>query len=344
MLEFFSNYGLFLAKTLTIVIAIIIVLVTMASLALKNKIGSGGQLSITNLNEEIEETQATLKSEILSKSELKAWKKSEKKRHKQESKDKSKSSEAQPKLFVIRFDGDVKASETEKLTECVNAILESASEQDEVLLVLESAGGFVHSYGLAASQLSRIRENNLRLTVAIDKCAASGGYLMACVATKIIAARFAIIGSIGVIGQMPNFNKLLKKNNIEYEMHTAGNFKRTLTMFGENTDKQRHKFIEEIEVVHGLFKDYISTHRPQVDIQEVATGEHWHAIQAFEKNLVDKLQTSDDFILASIKNKQVFEIDYQEKQSFSEKLSSKIAANSENILLNMMTRWGLFKT
>jgi len=346
MIDFLSNYGLFLAKTLTILISVIIVLITMASLALKNKLGSdAGQLVVTNINEEVAETEQTLKSCILSKTELKAWKKSEKKKHKKEEKAKNKNQtdNIKPKLFVIRFDGDVKASETSKLTECVNAILESASEQDEVLLVLESAGGFVHSYGLAASQLSRIREHNLRLTVAIDKCAASGGYLMACVATKIIAARFAIIGSIGVIGQMPNFNKLLKKNNIDYEMHTAGDFKRTLTMFGENTDKQRHKFIEEIEVVHGLFKDYISTHRPQVNLQEVATGEHWHAIQAFEKNLVDKLQTSDDFILASVKNKQVFEIDYQEKQTISEKLCSKIAANSENMLLNIFNRWGLFK-
>ncbi len=320
----------------------------MASLALRNKIGGTGQLIITDINEEVAEASQTFQSCILSKSEHKAWKKSEKKKHKQAEKAKAKNKNQpdtiKPKLFVIRFDGDIKASETEKLTECVNAILESASEQDEVLLVLESAGGFVHSYGLAASQLSRIREHNLRLTVAIDKCAASGGYLMACVATKIIAARFAIIGSIGVIGQMPNFNKLLKKNNIEYEMHTAGDFKRTLTMFGENTDKQRHKFIEEIEVVHELFKDYISTHRPQVNLQEVATGEHWHAIQAFEKNLVDKLQTSDDFILASVKNKQVFEIDYQAKQTISEKLCSKIAASSENVLLNMFNRWGLFKT
>ena len=304
MIEFFSNYGLFLAKTLTVVVAVIIILITMASLAIKNK-DQDGKLYVTDLNEQLLETEKSLKSAIFSKSELKKWQKNQKKKLKE----REKSEEYQPKLFVIRFDGDMKASETTHLKECINAILETADSKDEVLLILESAGGFVHSYGLAASQLNRIREHNIRLTVAIDKCAASGGYLMACVATKIIAAPFAIIGSIGVVGQLPNFHKVLKKYDIEYEMHTAGDYKRTLTVFGENTDRQRKKFIEEIETTHVLFKDYITIHRPQVDINEVATGEHWHAIQAFEKKLVDKLETSDDYILASAKSKHIFEIE-----------------------------------
>lgn len=337
MIEFLSNYGLFLAKTLTVLFAIIIVLVTMASLAMKNK--ADGRLIVTNINEEIEDTQKTIKSNTLSKSEFKAWQKDQKKKLKSE----EKSEEVQPKLFVVRFDGDIKASETEHLKECINAILSAASERDEVLVVLDSSGGYVHSYGLAASQLNRIRENNLRLTVAIDKCAASGGYLMACVATKIIASPFAIIGSIGVVGQLPNFNKVLKKNNIEYELHTAGQYKRTLTVLGENTDKQRQKFIEEIEITHQLFKDYITNHRPQVDITEVATGEHWHAIQAYEKKLVDKLQTSDDFILNNAKSKRVFEIEFKEKQKLSEKLTSKIAAELENKCLKFFMQSRLFK-
>ena len=109
------------------------------------------------------------------------------------------------------------------------------------------------AYGLAASQMQRIRDKKLKLTVCVDKVAASGGYMMAVVADKIIAAPFAVLGSIGVLAQVPNFHRLLKKHDVDFEMLTAGKYKRTLTMFGENTDKGREKFQEDIEDTHVLF-------------------------------------------------------------------------------------------
>ena len=216
-----------------------------------------GEIEITNLSELLDDYKEALLQSTLSEADYKKHLKSEKKAEKQKERDQKKNSKkesdveeeeetASPKLFVLRFDGDVEASEVEGLRECISALLNTIDEHDEILLSLESAGGYMHSYGLAASQLARIRAHNIHLTVAVDTMAASGGYLMACVANQIIAAPFAIVGSIGVIAEIPNFHKLLKKHDIDYELHTAGQYKRTLTLFGENTDKYRRKFIEEL--------------------------------------------------------------------------------------------------
>ena len=195
-----------------------------------------------------------------------------------------------------------------------------ATENDEVFVRLESGGGVVHGYGLAASQLMRLREKNIPLTVSVDKVAASGGYMMACVGNRIIAAPFSIIGSIGVIAQIPNFHRVLKKHDVDFEQFTAGEFKRTVTMFGENTDEAKAKFREEIEDIHVLFKDFIVQHRPDVDIVKVSTGESWPGTRALERNLVDELKTSDDYLLENSQHADIYEISYVSKKSLIEKI------------------------
>ena len=212
---------------------------------------------------------------------------------------------------MIDFKGDIRATEVTSLREEITAILTVATTGDEVLVKLESAGGTVHGYGLAASQLKRIRDKGIHLTIAVDKVAASGGYMMACVAHKIIAAPFAIIGSVGVLAQMPNFNRLLKKHDIDFEEITAGKYKRTLTLFGENTDEDREKMREELADIHLLFKEFIHENRSQVDVEKIATGEHWHGKRALELKLVDELRTSDDYLSSSVNTADIFEIDYE---------------------------------
>lgn len=212
------------------------------------------------------------------------------------------------------------------MREEVTAILNVAKPQDEVVIKLDSPGGVVNGYGLAAAQLERIRANRIPLTVTIDKMAASGGYLMACVADRILAAPFAIIGSIGVIVQLPNFHRLLKNNNIDFEQHTAGEFKRTITLFGENTEEGRLKLQHEIEDIHQLFKNIITDHRPQIDIQQVATGEHWLGTQALELKLVDEIKTSDEYLTARAKDAHLYEIAYEVKKPFMSRFSA--AANT----------------
>ncbi len=316
-MSFFAEYSLFLAKTATIVIAIIAVLVTILALKAKAKMEEEGALQIKKLNEKYDDLSETINDVIQTKAEKKALKSEQKKSDKKEKKE----SETKKRIFVLNFDGDIKASAVDDLRESITAILLTAKKNDHVLLRLESGGGVVNGYGLAASQLQRLRDANIQLVASIDKIAASGGYMMACVANKIIAAPFAIIGSIGVIAQLPNFHRLLQKNNVDFEQITAGEYKRTLTIFGKNTDEGREKLQEEINDVHELFKSFVKDHREKVVIDEVATGEHWFATQCIEKNLIDHLQTSDDYLLSKKDECDIYEIDFKIKQSLAKRLN-----------------------
>ena len=331
-MEFLYEYGLFIAKAITIVVAILLALGGIIGLVSKQKSGKG-HLEITSLSEKLEEIADYSRSMLLNKEQLKKYTKEQKKAHKQDKKKADDTSKGH--LFVVDFKGSMDAHEVDYLREEVTAILTVAKPEDEVLVRLESGGGVVHGYGLAASQLQRLRDKNIKLTVAVDKVAASGGYMMACVADKVLAAKFAIIGSIGVIAQLPNFNKLLKKSNIEWEQHTAGEFKRTLTMFGENNDQGREKFKEELEDVHQMFKGFVHEHRPELDIAKVATGEYWYGSKALELGLVDQIQTSDDYLLQANENKKIFSVKYSMKKNIAERLGFAASTAVESLIMKL---------
>ncbi|WP_372758190.1 protease SohB [Litorivivens sp.] len=327
-MEFLSDYGLFLAKTVTFVVALLIVIGSLASLGSRKR-DAEGHIEVTALNDRFEDWEDQVKSVVLDETAFKQDRKEAKKKYKAEQKAAKKHKEAaplKPRLYVLDFDGDIKASAVEHLRHEISAVLTLARPEDEILVKLESGGGMVHSYGLAASQLDRIRSKGIPLTVAIDRVAASGGYMMACIANRIMAAPFAVVGSIGVIAQLPNFHRLLKQHNVDFEMHTAGDYKRTLTVFGENTDEGREKFLEELEETHQLFKEFVSEHRPQVAIEKVATGEVWYGSKALLQNLVDEIRTSDEYILSKREQSDIFEVKYVAKKTLAEKVG--VAAHS----------------
>lgn len=319
MTEFFLDYGLFLAKTITLVIAVAVVALFIMVVASKKKAHEKDTLEVKKLNKKYDDMAMALNVNMLPKERVKKLLKQEKEKLKAAQKDK-KDQDVEKHIYVLNFHGDIRASAVASLREEITAILTVATENDEVFVRLESSGGVVHGYGLAASQLMRVRDRNIPLTVAVDKVAASGGYMMACVANRIIAAPFAIIGSIGVIAQVPNFNKVLKNHDVDYEQFTAGEFKRTVTMFGENTREAKSKFQEEIEDIHLLFKDFIVKHRPDIDIVKVSTGESWPGTRALDKKLVDELKTSDDYLLENSKHADIYEVIYVSKKSLMEKM------------------------
>jgi serine protease SohB len=217
------------------------------------------------------------------------------------------------------------------LREEVTAILEVVKEGDDVVVCLENHGGVVHEHGLAASQLARIRDRDIELAVCVDKVAASGGYLMACVASKIYAAPFAILGSIGVLAQIPNFNRMLDSHGVEFEQVTAGKYKRTVTMFGENTDEDRAKLKEELEDVHELFKSAVSRYRPQLDLEKVATGEHWYGTRALALGLADEIRTSDEVIADRVAERELFKVTFKVKQPLPKRLLANIDSTLEKV-------------
>ncbi len=316
MMEFLSEYGLFLAKAATLVVAVLIVVGGIVMLARRGDgpAESRGRLEVRYLNETYDTMALALKEATLPKKAFKHYQKQEKAREKQREKTERR------RVFVLNFHGDIRAAAVASLREEVTALLTVAQPDDEVVLRLESAGGLVHGYGLAAAQLLRLRDRKFKLTVAVDKVAASGGYMMACVADRIIAAPFAVVGSIGVIAQLPNFNRLLKKHDVDFEQFTAGEFKRTVTLFGENNEQGRRKFQEEIEDTHELFKEFVKTHRPSVDLEQAATGEHWFGARALETRLVDELRTSDDYLLAASAAADLYEVSYTGKKPWLARL------------------------
>lgn len=322
MTQFLLDYGLFLAKAVTLVAAILLVVgnIAMAVRRARETV-SGDRLEIRNVNDRLKALGEALEHELLPAPELKRLAKTRKAEDKARRKAEAKgATTVRPRVFVLDFEGDLQAHAVASLREEISAILQVARKDDEVLLKLESAGGLVHSYGLAASQLTRVRDAGLKLTVAVDKIAASGGYMMACVAHRVVAAPFAVIGSIGVVAQLPNFNRLLRKNEIDVELHTAGEFKRTLTLFGENTDAARAKFREELEDTHALFKSFVSENRPGLEMDKVATGEHWYGTRAVSLKLVDELRTSDDYLLARAKEADVFEVRWRAHKPLAERV------------------------
>ena len=346
-MEFLFEYGLFFAKVATLLVAFVVVVSVVVGASQKNKYGEGrGHLEITPLNQQFEDLKDTMliatTDELLQKAEEKKLTKAKKKLLSEQKKTAKNVSESdatkRSKVYVLNFDGNISASAVGHLREEITAVLTQATPNDEVLLKLESAGGMVHSYGLASSQLDRLRKKNVPLTVCVDKVAASGGYMMACVADKILAARFAIIGSIGVVAQMPNFNKVLKKHDVEFELLTAGEHKRTLTMFGENTEKGREKFIEELEETHQLFKEYVSTRRPQIDINKIATGEIWYGSRAKDIKLIDDIQTSDEYLVSRIEDADVFEVAYVFKKKLHQRLGIAAEESADRLLVKWWSR------
>lgn len=331
--DFLIEYAGFLLRSLTLVVAVLVVLVVFAALRQRGRQRGAGELQVSRLNDFYKGLRERLEHSILDKDQLKALRKEQARQAKAERK-----APAKPRVFVLDFDGDIKASAVDNLRHEVTALLSLAGAEDEVVLRLESGGGMVHGYGLAASQLARIRQAGVPLTVCVDKVAASGGYMMACIGEKILAAPFAVLGSIGVVAQLPNVHRLLKKHDVDMEILTAGEYKRTLTVFGENTEKGREKFQQDLETTHLLFKNFVARYRPQLDIDRVATGEVWLGESAHELQLVDELRTSDEYLAERARTAELFQLHFAHKKSLQERFGLAASVALDRFVLTWWSR------
>ncbi len=322
-MELLFDYALFLAKTLTILAGVALLIVIAIRAKRLGGHDDAERLEILDLNERYRNLARALKETSLPKKAYRAYLKAERKEEKAREKAR-KESDGRKRLFVIDFKGDIRASEVAGLRVLVTTVLLESREGDAVLVRLENSGGTVNEHGLAASQLARLRARGVHLTVAVDKVAASGGYLMACVADRIVAAPFAVVGSIGVLAELPNFHRLLERHGVDFELHTAGQYKRTLTLFGENNDAAREKLKEQLEDIHALFKGFVAEYRPRLDLERVATGEYWHGQRAVELGLVDAIQTSDDLLLASSETTDLWRLKYSARKKPLERLLASV--------------------
>ena len=344
-MEALSEYLMFLLKLVTVVGGFMFVVIFIASVARsRSRFGKSREpeLEVSNLNDMLDRVSLPIKYQLLSQKERKA----ESKRRQKERKRKQKKVTEKKKIaYVIGFTGDIQASQVDDLAVTISSLINVAKAGQEVILKLESAGGFVHTYGLAAAQLLRLKEHKLKLTVCVDRVAASGGYMMAAMGDKICAAPFAVVGSIGVIGQLPNIHEFLRERNIDIEQHTAGEYKRTLTMLGKNTPKGRKKFVDDLNRVHELFKNLIKKYRPTLPLKKVATGEVWFGEEALKLNLVDEVLTSDAYLLKQTEKAILYEIKVKKKKHLASRLgdmSESIADRMINLLLTKATKLRLF--
>jgi serine protease SohB len=335
MREALIRYGLFLAETVTLVLAVIVLVG--AVVVLINRQAHAGRhrpaVELKNLNQRYDELGRAMRDQMLSRPEAKAARKADRAREKTRNRqdrlrakqpDQADPAQRRPRVFVLDFHGDLRASQVTALRDEVTAVLMTATERDEVVLRLENPGGTVLEQGLAASQLQRLKDSGIRLTVAVDKVAASGGYMMACVAQTILAAPFAIVGSIGVIDQLPNFHRLLDRAGIDFEMFKGGDAKRTVTMFGRTTEEDRARRNEQVQEIHDLFKQFVGAHRPGLDLARVATGQYWYGRKALELGLVDQLVTSDDYLLAARDRADIFHLRCLTPRSLRQRLAGGI--------------------
>lgn len=354
-MEFLANWGLFAVKLVTVLVFVFLLVSLLISLAMQAKAHNEDdkdkiKFKFTNLFnfykdnvdkldaaiDEFDESKSDKEKKAYLKQKAKALKTAPEKLR-EEKAERIKKAEEQGEfcpehLYVIDFDGDARASQVDELTKKVNLILAKATDKDEVIIKLTSPGGVVNGYGLCASQLERIRNKGISLVACVDTVAASGGYMMACVASKIVAAPFSYVGSIGVVAQIPNFNKVLKNHDVEYEQVTAGKYKRTLTMFGENTPEARDKFKQEITLIHNRFKAIVAKYRTKLDIENIATGEYWLAEDAKELNLVDQISTFDEYLQNRLDFTKVcaikISIDKDEKKSLKDILKKLLMAKT----------------
>lgn len=291
--------------------------------------GQTARLEVKPLNRRFEALGDAVRSQVFEKAELKVLAKERKK---------PPASSKGPRVYVLDFDGDIMASATTNLREEVSALLAVVRPEDEVVVRLESPGGGVPHYGLAAAQLARLKDRKVKLTVCVDRIAASGGYMMACVADRIVAAPFSIVGSIGVVAQVPNVHRLLKKHDVDYQELTAGEFKRTISMFGEITDKGRQKFVDQLEETHALFKDFVKSQRPSLDVNAVATGEYWLGTRAKELGLVDEIGTSDDYLMARTGTAKLFQVRFKPAGAWRQRFGVAAAAFVDRLALTLLSR------
>jgi serine protease SohB len=334
-MPFWLDIAAFLVKALILVAAIGGLAILIARLA-RSGDAKDREIKIKSLNERYDDLRDAMNAELVGKKEWKALRKERKKASK------ARRSEAPGKrVFVMNFKGDLRATAVKQLGREVDAVLTVARPQtDEAVVRIESGGGTVTGYGLAAAEILRLREHKIKVTASVDQVAASGGYMMACAADRLVAAPFAVVGSIGVVAAVPNLHRLLQKNEIEYEDITAGEYKRTVSVLGEITPAGREHFQSKLDTIHEAFKAHVAEHRPNADITHVANGDHWLAREAHGLGLVDEILAGDELLFRARDSARLYEVRWEARKTPVQQLMSGLGVAARKVVDLAIARLG----
>jgi serine protease SohB len=318
-MAFWLDIAAFLIKALIIVAAVGGLAALIARLARSGE-GKDQEIKVRSLNERYDDMRDALNAALLDKKERKALIKARKKEAKAAAKARRDQAPGK-RIYVLSFKGDMRAGAVKELGAEIDAILTVARpEADEALIRIESGGGTVTGYGLAAAEILRLRERKISVTASVDQVAASGGYMMACAANRIAAAPFALVGSIGVVAPVPNLHRLLKKNEIDFEEMTAGEWKRSVSILGEITPAGREHFRGKLDATHEAFKAHVKHCRPGVDIARVANGDVWLGSEALALGLVDEIATGDELLFRARSEARLYEVTTEARKTLLQQL------------------------
>jgi serine protease SohB len=314
-MAFWLDIADFALKALIIVAAVGALAFLVARLA-RSAEAKEREIKVRSLNERYADMREAMNAPLLDKKGLKALIKARKKEKKARRGD-----DSTKRIYVLGFKGDMRARAVRELGMAIDGVLTVARPgTDEVVLRLESPGGTVTGYGLGAAEILRLRAHGIKATASVDQVAASGGYMMAAAADRIVAAPFAVVGSIGVVAPVPNLHRLLKKNDIDFEEMTAGEFKRSVSVLGEITPTGREHFRGKLEDTHGAFKAHIARCRPNVDIEKVANGDTWLASEALALNLVDEIATGDELLFRARETARLYEVTVEARKTLLQQI------------------------
>jgi serine protease SohB len=336
-MAFWLDIAAFVIKALIIVAAIAALAILIARLARSGE-AKEKEIKVKSLNERYDDMRDTMDGALLDKKERKALARTRKKEAKASAKTR-RGQEPGKRIYVLSFKGDLRASAVKRLGAEIDAVLIAARPQtDEAVIRIESPGGTVTGYGLAAAEILRLREHNIKVTASVDQVAASGGYMMACAADRIVAAPFAVVGSIGVVAPVPNLHRLLQKNEIDFEEMTSGEFKRTVSVLGEITPAGREHFRGKLEDTHEAFKSHVARCRPNADMAKVANGDHWLAREALALGLVDELATGDELLFRARDSARLYEVSTEARKNLLQQLLSGFGAAAQKAVDLMAAR------
>jgi serine protease SohB len=336
-MPFWLDIAAFLIKAVIIVAAIGGLAILIARLARSSE-PKDREIKVTSLDEHYDDMRDAIDDALLDRKERKALAKSRKKEAKAAAKDR-RIQEPGKRIYVLSFKGDMRASAVKRFGSEIDAVLIAARPtSDEAVIRIESPGGTVTGYGLAAAEILRLRDHNIKVTASVDQVAASGGYMMACAANRIIAAPFAVVGSIGVVAPVPNLHRLLQKNDIDFEEMTAGEFKRSVSLLGEITPAGREHFRDKLDTTHRAFKDHVAQCRPGVDIARVANGDYWLAREAMSLGLVDEIMTGDELLFRARDTARLYEVSTEARKTLLQQVVSGIGGAAEKAFDSLGSR------
>lgn len=246
-------------------------------------------------------------------------------------------------VSVIHLAGEISETGNGSARVLVPAIAEACGDSRVQAIVIH-----IHSPGGSPSQAERIgraidrcRESNHKpIDAVIESMGASAAYMVALHADRIVADRYAMVGSIGAIISQLDASKALARVGIEQRAYASGEFKAMLSNFRADTPRQAHLAQDLVDGVARSFADSVRERRGTKlkTVDDLTSGRVWTAEEARAKGLIDEVAVIEDLVerdypgaeLASYMPRRTL-ADSLSLEAFSKSLADALLANAGSL-------------